>query len=171
VGLAVELGYQYGSRNGFQRAVISLVQLKPVSALLRLILPPIDRAILRMSNGNGTASVWLAALPPLWLTTVGAKSGLERTTPLYGIPADGNLAVFGTSFGQEHTPGWVYNLEANPLCTVSYGGQSRPVVARPASEAEEPALWEAAADIYAGYLNYGDWASHRRIRVFVLELA
>ena len=171
MGLADELGYRYGPRNGFHRVVHSLVQLRPVSALLRLTLPPIDRMILKLSNGKGTASQWLAALPPLWLTTVGARSGLERTTPLYGIPVDGDLAVFGTSFGQERTPGWVYNLEADPLCTVTYGGRSRRVVARPATEHEEPGLWEAAADIYAGYQNYGAWASHRRIRVFVLELA
>ena len=40
---------------------------------------------------------------------------------------------------------------------------------RPARPDEESGIWELAASVYPGYSLYGERASHRRIRVFVLE--
>jgi deazaflavin-dependent oxidoreductase (nitroreductase family) len=103
------------------------------------------------------------------VTATGSQSGAHRTVPLFGIPIGGDLAVLGTSFGQKTTPAWVYNLEANPAARVSYQGTTLRIVARPARPAEEPIIWANAARVYPGYANYQTRASHRRIRVFVLE--
>ncbi len=128
-----------------------------------------DRAVLRMTGGNATVTSWLTGIPPLWLTTIGARSGHVRTLPLFGIPIADDLALLGTSFGQEATPSWVYNLEANPTATVSYRGVRIDALARPALTDEESFIWGRAASVYPGYAKYALWAPHRQIRVFVLE--
>jgi deazaflavin-dependent oxidoreductase (nitroreductase family) len=88
---------------------------------------------------------------------------------LLAFPVDDDLALLGTSFGQAKTPGWVYNIERDPSVTISYRGASVQGRARPARQAEEPGIWERAGSAYPGYSSYGERASHRRIRVFVLE--
>lgn len=110
-----------------------------------------------------------SGLPVLWLTTRGAKTGTERTVPLLGFPLEDDLAVLGTHFGHETTPGWVHNLEANAGAIVAYGGAEIPVRARPADPREESATWDRAATAYPGYRQYAGRAFHRSIRVFVLE--
>ncbi len=170
MGLATELAYRHPTRTVTHRAIHRILGLRPVSAVLRLITGPLDRAALRLSRGRGTASDWIAGLPPLWLTTTGAKTGKPRITPLYGIPIGDDLALMGTRFGYRTTPGWVYNLEADPRAEVTYRGRTLPVTARHATESEAPQIWRMAEGIYPGYRSYGQWASHRRIRVFILEL-
>ena len=83
-----------------------------------------------------------------------------------------SIALLGTNFGQESTPAWVFNLEADPRATISYAGRSMEVVARPATEAEfEQVLAEAAAR-YIGYAKYRQRIGTRRaLRVFVLSAA
>jgi deazaflavin-dependent oxidoreductase (nitroreductase family) len=103
------------------------------------------------------------------LTTIGARSGESRTVPLLGIPINDDLAVLGTSFGQQKTPAWVHNLIAHPVAVVSNGERRVEVTARPAAPGEETEIWERAALVYPGYSNYAVWASHRDLRVFVLE--
>ena len=110
-----------------------------------------------------------SGLPVLWLTTLGAKTGVDRTVPLIGFPVEDDLAVLGTHFGSETTPGWVHNLEANPAATVAFRGTEIAVQARPADPEEELATWERAAGAYPGYRHYAGRAPHRSIRVFVLE--
>jgi deazaflavin-dependent oxidoreductase (nitroreductase family) len=105
------------------------------------------------------------------LTTTGAKSGLPRPMPLVGIPMGDDLAVIGSNYGQERTPGWVHNLLANPAATVQYRDRSVEVSARPATDAEADEAFDIGARFYPGYATYRERASHRVIRVFVLERA
>jgi deazaflavin-dependent oxidoreductase (nitroreductase family) len=170
MGLASEIGYEIGPGNGFRKAVAALGSTRPVSTLSNKLLRPLDRGVLRLSRGRTTVTSWLVGIPPLWLTTTGARSGMPRTVPLFGIPSAGELGLLGTSFGQRETPHWVRNLEAHPEALVSYRGAEAAVRARPAESEEASAIWLEAAQIYRGYANYRDWAAHRTIRVFVLEL-
>jgi deazaflavin-dependent oxidoreductase (nitroreductase family) len=82
-----------------------------------------------------------------------------------------DLAVIGSNYGQEHTPGWVHNLLANPAATVAYRDRSVEVNARAASDVEADAAFETASRFYPGYAKYRQRAHHRVIRVFVLEPA
>jgi deazaflavin-dependent oxidoreductase (nitroreductase family) len=85
------------------------------------------------------------------------------------VPVDGSLTIIGSNFGQESTPGWVYNLEANPAATVTYGDRTVEVTARLADDDETDATFELASSVYGGYAKYRERADHRVIRVFVLE--
>ncbi len=125
--------------------------------------------MLHRSRGKATATAWLTGLPALWVTTTGARSGERRTVPLVGIPFEDNLALLGTRFGHRETPGWVYNLMANPVLEVGFDDKVIAAIARPAGPDEESVIWEKAASLYPGYALYTDRVAHRKIRVFVLE--
>lgn len=49
------------------------------------------------------------------LTTIGAKSGAERRSPLRGFPLDGGgWLVVASAGGAPGNPGWYHNLAAHP---------------------------------------------------------
>lgn len=169
VGLSTDLGYRYRAPNWAQRAVARVGKTRLVSAASRVVMPGLDRFVLRLSGGKFAATTLLLGIPTLWVTTRGARSGELRRVPLFGIPIDDDLALLGTRFGYQATPGWVFNIEADPEIDVSYRGKSVPAAARAASPQEESRIWERAGLIYPGYLFYAGRAPHRKIRVFVIE--
>ena len=169
MGLANELGYRHRSQTRFQRGTVAIASTRSLSTVNRRLLPRLDRLVLAISGGRSTLTSLASGLPVLWLTSIGARSGLARTSPLLGFPLGEDMAVIGTSFGQRTTPGWVHNLEAHPEATAGYQGREVRVVAREARPEEARLVWSTAARAYPGYANYARWASHRRIRVFVLE--
>ena len=89
--------------------------------------------------------------------------------PLVGIPVGDDLAVIGSNYGQERTPGWVYNIDADPHCRVGYLDRWVDVVASPADDAQTDEAFRRAAQVYPGYAKYRQRADHRTIRVFVLR--
>ena len=105
-----------------------------------------------------------AGLPVVTVITTGAKSGLRRATPLLGIPHGDDLAVIGTQFGQPGTPGWYYNLRANPSAEIVY--QNRRVqhrITREADGDEWHVIWDRARQIYSGYESYASRIHNRPI--------
>jgi deazaflavin-dependent oxidoreductase (nitroreductase family) len=91
--------------------------------------------------------------------------------PLLGFPVADDLAILGTHFGSQNTPGWVHNLEATPFAVVEYRDQTSRVHARHAGPGEAETVWVLAAGAYPGYRHYAGRAEHRVIRVFILEVA
>lgn len=63
----------------------------------------------------------LTGVPLLLLTTMGAKSGQRRTTPLVYLPDDNRLVVFASKGGAPTNPDWYHNLLAHPQVTVEVG--------------------------------------------------
>lgn len=171
MGLATQLGYEHRPPNAFQRAMQAFGSSAPGAWFFSKTLRHLDRLVHRLTGGRTSAPAVLAGLPVLLVTTIGRRSGQPRTSPLIAPPIGDDLALVGTNFGQLHTPAWALNLEADPHVEVEYRGQRARAVARPATEAEEAAVWQAAAGIYGGYEKYQQRISGRSIRVFVLEPA
>lgn len=76
----------------------------------------------------------------LLLTTIGARSGLERTTPLSYYDIAGHWYILSYNTTQSHKtrdPAWVHNLRANPAALVEMDGRTVPVVAREVTEPHE----------------------------------
>ena len=132
-------------------------------------LTPVDRALLQRSAGRYTVLGPLGA-PILLLTTIGAKSGLPRTTPLLYARDGDDLIVVGSNFGQDRHPAWTGNLLANPSAAVTIGGQEVPARATLLTGDEAArgyALMVEVADTYREYRSRTD----RDIRVFRLTAA
>jgi deazaflavin-dependent oxidoreductase (nitroreductase family) len=171
MGALTELGLEVPDSNRVQRLMQHIVASKPGAWLFSKFLYGLDKPLFKLSKGRITVPSLVAGLPVVMLTTTGRKSGDPRTMPLLGIPSGDDVAVIGSNFGQEHTPGWVYNLESDPAATIGYGDTEVAVTARRANDAETDATFETASMIYPGYRNYRARADHREIRVFVLEVA
>ena len=169
MGVLDELGYVLKPANAAQRLTQRIAASGPGAWLFQRTLYPVDKVLYARTDGRLTVPGLMAGLPVIMLTTTGAKSGEPRSMPLVGIPLGDDIAVIGSNYGQRRTPGWVYNLEADPTATVSYRDRAVEVTARAASDAETDEAFEIAMSFYPGYGKYRARASHRTIRVFVLE--
>ncbi|OBJ36130.1 nitroreductase [Mycolicibacterium mucogenicum] len=95
--------------------------------------------------------------PSLLLHTVGAKTGLARTTSLtYAKDGDAYLVV-ASKGGEPTAPGWYFNLKAKPEIEINVGTKRIPVTARVVGK-DDPdyaRLWQVVnknnANRYAGY--------------------
>jgi deazaflavin-dependent oxidoreductase (nitroreductase family) len=96
-------------------------------------------AAFRAGSGRIGGDVQGQAL--LLLHDRGAKSGVERVTPLlYWKVNDSSVAVLATNYGAPRHPAWYHNLRANPATTVEIGAAPRPVLAREATPGERSEL-------------------------------
>ena len=108
-------------------------------------------------------------LPLLLLHHVGARSGVERVTPLVYWPVtDQSVAVLASNYGAPRHPGWFYNLLANPTATVELGPQTWKVHARVARADERANLIHDMAASPAVAAAIG--RTSREIPVVVLDL-
>ena len=92
----------------------------------------------------------------LILTTVGRKSGLERTSPLGWFPGtDGSWLIVASAAGAPGNPAWYYNLAAHPdQVRIELEGRKVVVTAEQLHGAERTQAWEqiiAAAPRFGQY--------------------
>lgn len=171
MGLASELSYVYPRPNVFHRAMQGFASTRAGAWLFSKTLAPADRVVSKLSDGRYTVPALMAALPVVVLTSTGRTTGLPRQTHLIAVPLRDTLALLGTNFGQASTPSWVLNLEAHPRATLTHGGITREVLARPATDAERSEVLANSESVYAGYQKYRQRITGRRLRIFVLEPA
>lgn len=83
--------------------------------LMRLAKPMMDMQISRYRKNAGDTTPQMMGFPIVLLTTVGAKTGQERTHVLGGF-ADGNEAwlIVASKGGSPTNPAWFVNLAKNP---------------------------------------------------------
>ena len=105
----------------------------------------------------------------LLLTTRGAKSGNERTTPLV-YHRDGERYVIAASKGGAPThPGWYHNLVRHREGEIEVGTEKFKVRATPIPKgAERDRLYEAHCNVFAGFRDYPN-KTKRIIPVVALE--
>jgi deazaflavin-dependent oxidoreductase (nitroreductase family) len=73
---------------------------------------------------------------------IGARSGIERVTPLgCSCQADGRFVIVASSGGSPTHPDWYYNLKAHPRVTVEVGAQTLTVLAGELAGAARAELW------------------------------
>ena len=80
----------------------------------------------------------------LILTTVGRKSGLERTSPVGWFPGtDGSWLIVASAAGAPGNPAWYYNLAAHPdQVRIELEGRKVAVTAEQLHGAERTQAWE-----------------------------
>ena len=63
----------------------------------------------------------------LFLTTIGRKSGVERTTPVAWFPGeDGTWLIVASAAGAAQNPAWYFNIAAHPGQVLANQGISAP---------------------------------------------
>ena len=156
----------------WQKIVRQIASSKGGASLFSKILPPLDRWVFKLTKGNHTAASIATGLSIVTLTTIGAKSGLSRSSPLLCI-RDGKMpayfAVIASNWGGQKNPAWYYNLKANPQATGSIQGQVQDYVAHEATGAEYKHFWQRAEETYLGFPQYKARAKERHIPIMVLR--
>jgi deazaflavin-dependent oxidoreductase (nitroreductase family) len=90
----------------------------------------------------------------LLLTTTGARTGQERTSPMMYVPEGDRLLVIASNAGAARHPNWYHNLVAHPEVTVEVTGETYPARARVTAGAERERLWADITRQYPFFLDH-----------------
>ena len=119
-------------------------------------------------SSGGLEGTTLRGMPVVVLSSVGARSGRIRKTPLMRVEHGGRYAVVASLGGAPKNPVWYYNLRANPHVELQDGPVKRDMTAREVSGQEREQWWERAVEAYPDYADYQK-KTDRQIPVLVLE--
>jgi deazaflavin-dependent oxidoreductase (nitroreductase family) len=128
----------------------------------------VHRSVLKLSGG---LIGWrVGGMPALELTTTGRRSGQPRTTMLTSPVQEGDaIVIVASRGGDDHHPGWFFNLREHPEVTVAFAGKPKvPMRARVANPEERAALWPRVEAAYRGYAGYQK-KTEREIPLVLLE--
>jgi len=119
------------------------------NALIRLV----TRVMIKQHRRKGDR---FQGLDLMYLTTVGAKTGQERLTPVAYFPAaDGGWLIVASSAGSARHPSWYHNIAAHPdQVQVEVAGRHLRVNAEQLEGERREEAWRqitAAQSRYAGY--------------------
>jgi deazaflavin-dependent oxidoreductase (nitroreductase family) len=92
--------------------------------------------------------------PLALLTTVGARTGRSRTSPVGYLPDGGRVLVVASNAGAASHPAWYHNLLANPQATVEIGAETYEATAVPATREERDRLFARVVEAAPGYGDY-----------------
>jgi deazaflavin-dependent oxidoreductase (nitroreductase family) len=118
-------------------------------------------------ESGGTDGTVLQGKPVILLTTVGAKTGKLRKTPLMRVEHDGEYAIVASLGGAPKNPVWYYNVSKNSRVELQDGPVTRDYDAREVFGDEKAAWWERAVRVWPDYAGYQE-KTDRQIPVFVL---
>jgi deazaflavin-dependent oxidoreductase (nitroreductase family) len=118
-------------------------------------------------ESGGTDGTELQGKPVILLTTIGAKTGKIRKTPLMRVEHDGEYAVVASLGGAPKNPVWYYNIKAHPQVELQDGPVTKDYEAREVVGDEKAPWWERAVAAWPDYANY-QMKTDRQIPVFVL---
>ncbi len=101
------------------------------------------------------------------LHTIGAKSGLERVSPVMYFMDGDHYVIIASAGGAPKHPDWYYNLLVHPEASIEVGTEKFPVTAAETSEPERTRLYEIMESRWQSFSEYKVKTS-RIIPVFTL---
>ena len=118
-------------------------------------------------ESGGTEGTELQGKPVILLTTIGAKTGKIRKTPLMRVEHDGQYAIVASLGGAPKHPVWYHNVKANPRVELQDGPVTKDYEAREVVGDDKAIWWERAVEAWPDYAKY-QAQTDRQIPVFVL---
>jgi deazaflavin-dependent oxidoreductase (nitroreductase family) len=117
---------------------------------------------------NGKVGGRIAGLQVLLLTTIGRKTGEERTTPLGYFIEDGNYIITASNAGRNANPAWFLNLRANPHVKIEIQDQQVEAKAEVVPPEKRTSLWSKLISLSPQYANYSK-KTNREIPMVILH--
>jgi len=154
---------------------MALTRSEAAVPLVHHVVVPLDRRIFKATKGRMSlthlgSSLNRRAMQDLLLTTTGAKSGKQRSTPVLFLDHEGGFVIVGSRYGTETHPHWTANLLATPQATVLVRGRELRVDARRLSQQDVEDLWPRLLEIYPNWADYRE-RTDREFRAFHLTPA
>ncbi|QBD83698.1 nitroreductase family deazaflavin-dependent oxidoreductase [Ktedonosporobacter rubrisoli] len=126
-----------------------------------------NQKVIAEFHANGGKVADFGSTPLILLTTIGAKSGQERITPLaYTIDND-RFILIASDKGSPVHPGWYHNILAQPLVTVETSSERFQARAVVTEEPERSRLFTQMAEQMPAFAEYQERTS-RKIPVIAL---
>ena len=124
----------------------------------------------RFRANGGQVGAPFEKMPLLLLHHTGAKSGIERVTPLAYLRDGDRYVIFASKAGAPTNPDWYHNLRAHPDVTIEVGTDTLTAVAVEATGDERDRLFATQAERSPSFADY-QRKTERRIPVIVLSPA
>ncbi|HTW05407.1 MAG TPA: nitroreductase/quinone reductase family protein [Streptosporangiaceae bacterium] len=109
----------------------------------------------KMAAGRIRRTGKMMGLNAVMLTTVGARSGVERAHPVGWFPQNGGWLIVASAAGAARNPAWYHNIAAHPdQVKIELNGRTVPVTAEQLHGAERDEAWQqitTAAPRFASY--------------------
>ncbi|WP_188192542.1 nitroreductase family deazaflavin-dependent oxidoreductase [Nonomuraea sp. SYSU D8015] len=105
--------------------------------------------------------------PLVLLTTTGAKSGRQVTTPVMYLADGERYVVIASNAGADNHPAWYHNLRATPQATVEVGTEKFTAKAEFVEDGERDRLYARMVEQAPGFAEY-EARTSRRIPVVAL---
>lgn len=116
---------------------------------------------------NGAEGNEMQGKPIIVLTTLGAKTGKLRKTPLMRVEHEGEYLVVASKGGAPEHPTWYHNIVDAPLVELQDGPVRKDYTPRELSGEERAAWWDRAVEAWPAYADY-QTKTDRLIPVFLL---
>lgn len=129
---------------------------------------PIHEQVELYESTDGAEGAELEGAPCIILTSVGAKSGKLRKTPLIRVSDGTNYVAIGSMGGAPDNPAWVHNLRTNPRVELRDLAEVREYDVREIEGDEKAQWWARANEVWPSYDDY-QASTDRVIPVFLLE--
>ena len=150
--------------SAFTRRVSWFVGTRPGSWFFKNVAMRVDRLLMPATRGRLRMSL---SMPSALLTHKGAKSGVERTTPMLYFTDGDDVILVGSNGGAPNHPAWLHNLRAHSGVRAVDRRSPGALPAREAEGAERERLWTDAVGMYPGFDVYRHRAGSRQIPVVV----
>ena len=125
---------------------------KAFLAVYRKLAAPIEAPIMKATRGRVRFNV---SVPTVVLTSTGARSGVQRETPLAYFTDGDDVILIASNYGRERHPAWYHNLLAHPECELHIGPRGGPFVAREVEDADRDRLYTLGAErVNKGWARY-----------------
>src|SRR5690242_18238766 len=103
---------------------------------------------------QGSEASTLRGMPIVVVTSVGAKTGKLRKTPLMCVEHNGVYAVVASNGGDPTQPVWYHNLKNNPRVELQDGPVKKDFLTREVTGDEKTVWWERSVAAYPDYADY-----------------
>ena len=113
-----------------------------------------QQVIAEFRENGGKVGGYFENMTLLLLHTTGAKSGLERVSPVATIPDGDRWIIIASKAGAPSHPDWYHNIAANPEVEVEVGTEQFKAHATITEEPERTELYAKMESVNPGFGEY-----------------
>lgn len=135
---------------------------------IKHLVSPLQRWVYRSSGGKALTSIG-SGRDVLLLTTVGRRTGKDRTTPVFYLREGDAVVICNVRPEFERINPWVINLRSHPVAQLQIGQDKAEYKAREATAVEINRLWPRLIELWPAFKAHYENGGHRTI--FILERA